>query len=112
MRPPASSHRRPWRVAGFVLSMVAVATACSPTAATKDAGPVLRVIERDFDISAPSTVSAGDVTLSVANDGPADHELIVMRADGSYLPLRADGITVDEERLDRDKVGGLEPGIA
>jgi uncharacterized cupredoxin-like copper-binding protein len=46
----------------------------------------------------------------VKNRGPDDHELIVVRADDGRLPLRGDGLTVDEEALERSAAGVLEPG--
>ena len=71
---------------------------------------VVHVTERDFRISAtPARVASGDVVLSVRNRGPEHHEFIVVRARDTELPLRADGVTVDEEALERVKVGGLEP---
>ncbi|HMJ00488.1 MAG TPA: hypothetical protein VK488_11690 [Gaiellaceae bacterium] len=74
------------------------------------AGTVLRVTERDFRISAPQLVSSPDVRLVVHNRGPDAHELIVVRAPSSHLPLRPDGVTVDEDALKRATVGVLEPG--
>jgi len=69
------------------------------------------VTERDFRISAaPTRVAAGDVVLSVRNRGPERHEFIVVRAHGAALPLRVDGVTVDEDALKAAKVGALEPG--
>src|SRR5205823_12276773 len=38
------------------------------------------------------------------------HELIVVRESGSRLPLRRDGSTVSEEKLDSVTAGVLEPG--
>jgi uncharacterized cupredoxin-like copper-binding protein len=73
------------------------------------AAHVVRITERDFRISAPKHVSSGDLLLSVHNRGPDAHELIVVR-DGGRLPLRRDGLTVSEEKLEPVKVGGLEPG--
>jgi uncharacterized cupredoxin-like copper-binding protein len=73
------------------------------------AANVVKVSERDFRISAPRRVEAGDVLLSVRNQGPDAHELIVIRADEA-LPLRADGTTVDEDALEPSTVGVLEPG--
>jgi uncharacterized cupredoxin-like copper-binding protein len=73
------------------------------------AGAVVRVTERDFRISAPKHVRSGDLLLSVRNRGPDAHELIVVR-DSARLPLRRDGMTVSEEKLEPVKVGGLEPG--
>jgi uncharacterized cupredoxin-like copper-binding protein len=70
---------------------------------------VVRITERDFRISAPNHVSSGDVVLSVHNRGPDAHELIVVR-DGSRLPLRGDGTTVSEEKLEPVEAGALEPG--
>jgi len=70
---------------------------------------VLRITERDFRISAPRHVRSGDLLLSVHNRGPDAHELIVVR-EGSRLPLRRDGSTVSEEKLEPVIVGALEPG--
>ena len=74
------------------------------------AGTVLRVTERDFRISARKLVSSPDVLLVVHNRGPDAHELIVVRARTSHLPLRPDGVTVDEDALKQATVGVLEPG--
>ncbi|MFL5798910.1 MAG: hypothetical protein ACJ77A_13375 [Actinomycetota bacterium] len=65
--------------------------------------------ERDFHISAPAHVAPGDLAFSVRNQGPVDHEFIVLRSVGA-LPLRTDGITVDEEALEPVTAGALEPG--
>ena len=69
----------------------------------------LRVTERDFPISAPRHVHSGDLLLSVHNRGPDAHELFVVR-EGSRLPLRGDGTTVSEEKLEPVIAGALEPG--
>ena len=71
---------------------------------------VVRITERDFRISAPKYVRAGDVLLSVRNRGPDAHELIVVRERSSRLPLRRDGSTVSEEKLEPVIVGVLEAG--
>jgi uncharacterized cupredoxin-like copper-binding protein len=71
---------------------------------------VLRVTVGDFHIKAPKRVFSRDVRLLVHNRGPDAHELIVLRARNSHLPLRPDGTTVDEEALERATVGILEPG--
>jgi uncharacterized cupredoxin-like copper-binding protein len=51
------------------------------------------------------------VTFRIKNHGPDAHELIVVHDEGG-LPLRSDGITVDEEALTKRIVGGLEPANA
>ncbi len=70
----------------------------------------VRVTERDFHISAPKRVSNGDLLVTVANKGPDNHELIVVRAPSARLPLRADGLTVNEEALNAVTEPSLDPG--
>jgi uncharacterized cupredoxin-like copper-binding protein len=70
------------------------------------------VTERDFHISAPKAVPAGELRLSVRNRGPVAHELIVVRAPDSRLPFRADGLTIDEDSVEPRIVGALEPASA
>jgi uncharacterized cupredoxin-like copper-binding protein len=74
------------------------------------AAPVVRVTERDFRITAPKHVRSGDLVLSVQNRGPDAHELIVVRDRSTGLPLRRDGSTVSEEKLEPVIAGALEPG--
>lgn len=74
------------------------------------AGRVVRITERDFRISAPRHVRSGDLLLSVRNRGPDAHELILVRDRSSRLPLRRDGSTVSEEKLEPLIAGALEPG--
>jgi uncharacterized cupredoxin-like copper-binding protein len=54
------------------------------------------------------------VRLAVNNRGPIAHELVVARDRGPALPIRDDGITIDEDALGDDVVGVLEaaqPGV-
>jgi len=84
-----------------------------PIAAASHRGPAtLQVTERDFTIKAPKQARAGDVELVVHNSGPASHELIVVREGRGGLPLRSDGLTVDEGALEQREAGALEPGTA
>src|SRR5262249_50031596 len=88
-----------------------VASGCSGKAADQQSeSAVVNVGERDFRISAPKRVPAGDVVLKVHNRGPDHHELIVVRSADGRLPLRADGGTVDEGALQHVEAGALEPG--
>jgi uncharacterized cupredoxin-like copper-binding protein len=73
-------------------------------------GRVAQVSERDFHISAPARLPAGKVTLQVTNEGPDRHELIIVPATAAALPLRSDGLTVDEEAVEGSEPGSLEPG--
>jgi uncharacterized cupredoxin-like copper-binding protein len=71
-------------------------------------GARLRVTEQDFAIHAPHTVRAGEVDLSVHNRGPETHELIVVRVGNPRLPLRADGMTVDEDAIEHSTLGSVD----
>jgi hypothetical protein len=69
----------------------------------------LHITERDFHISAPKQVASGNLTLTVVNKGPDDHELIIVRATTARLPLRSDGLTANEEKLSPIIALSLEP---
>ena len=103
-------HKRRPAVLGLLALAVLIGTGCSSAKSSTGASATLRVTERDFHISALKRVSAGDVRLIVRNNGPDAHEFIVIRARSWRLPLRTDGLTVNEEALDRSTVGVLEPG--
>jgi uncharacterized cupredoxin-like copper-binding protein len=87
-----------------VLSMVGCSSG-SPAHSSR----TVRVVERDFHISAPNWVHAGKVTFTIHNKGPDDHEFIVVRTGGRGLPLRKDGLTVDEDAVEKQTAGALEP---
>lgn len=101
--------------------LVAVGTvvACAPAVlgcgsshpvSTDRRDTVLRVTEKDFKIIAPAVVGAGDVRLVVTNAGPDDHELEVMRAPVvGTLPIRRDGVTIDEDATEHVRLGEVEP---
>jgi uncharacterized cupredoxin-like copper-binding protein len=100
-------------------SFVVVAALCALTGCSSGhdsdhaAGTVANVTERDFHISvSPARLPAGSVVLSVHNRGPENHELIVVRVGGDPIPLRKDGITVDEDKLKPDTIGSLGPGAS
>jgi uncharacterized cupredoxin-like copper-binding protein len=110
--------RRPWlpagrvRATGALALLVLAATGCGATRVVGDvAGPVVTVNERDFKITAsPRKIAAGNVHFRAQNHGPDAHELIVVRAASGRLPMRSDGLTVDEDALEKATVGVLEPG--
>jgi uncharacterized cupredoxin-like copper-binding protein len=100
--------------AGIVLCLSACAlaatglSACSSGSSTSSDANVVRVTVRDFHIKiSPARIHAGDARLVIANKGPDTHELLVVRAD-SALPLRRDGLTVDEDKLEPVTVATAE----
>ena len=94
----------------LLVSLALLACPGCGTGGHQAAAHVVRVTERDFRISAPKHVRSGDLLLSVSNRGPDAHELIVVRDRSSELPLRRDGSTVSEEKLEPVTAGALEPG--
>src|SRR6266496_1854217 len=63
-------------------------------------GNLVQVSEKDFRIVVtPDHIPAGETELVVRNQGPDTHELIIVRSRRSRLPLRLDGLTVDEEAV-------------
>jgi hypothetical protein len=109
---PRSLRRALARTAPAAL-VAALLAGCGASGTATQGGNVIAVTERDFAIVAPKALPAGKVVLQVANKGPVAHELLVVRApaDGA-LPMRTDGLTVDEDRLTRSEVGVLEPADA
>jgi len=84
-------------------------SACSSSPRASDHGAtVVRVTVRDFHIKvSPKHIPAGPARLVVVNKGPDTHEILVART-GSALPLRSDGLTVDEDKLEPVTVGEAE----
>jgi uncharacterized cupredoxin-like copper-binding protein len=76
--------------------------ACADGPVTPHADRAIEVKVKDFKIepSLPATI-AGLVRLNVRNAGPATHEFVVVRSDlpADQLPIAADGLSVDEERV-------------
>jgi Sulfocyanin (SoxE) domain len=84
----------------LVVCAVLASTACSTGGtAPRAREAVVRVDEKDFRIVLPRKhVAAGNVRLELKNAGPVAHELIVVRG-LRHLPLRSDGLTIDEDAL-------------
>jgi uncharacterized cupredoxin-like copper-binding protein len=94
----------------LLIAAVAAATFGACSSGPGSSAPVVDVRERDFRITMTDHLAPGDYVLSVRNDGPVSHELIVVKANHADLPLRSDGLTVDEESMEHEEVGALEPG--
>src|SRR5919201_1312844 len=108
-------QKMPWALLCAALLCIAsvVLSGCGVTgrATAQPAVRTVNVIQRDFRISAPRELNSGRFTLRVHNDGPDRHEFLVARVGGAApLPLRRDGLTVDEERIQAATLGALEPG--
>jgi len=104
-----SSSMRRWlhepRLGVLVLATTAAVTlgaflGWSGTHASTGGGPLVRISERDFRVKAPKRIPAGQVRLRIHNVGPDTHELLLVRVGKRSLPLRPDGLTVDEDALE------------
>jgi uncharacterized cupredoxin-like copper-binding protein len=85
-----------WRppLALAVLAAAACSSSSLPAAAN------VRLDERDFRLTVPGTaLHAGPTVLHVRNAGPDTHEMLLFRTDlaADRLPLRPDGVTVNED---------------
>lgn len=105
MRQPSL---RPGRLSVIALFMLATSGCSTAGRSVQAEQPLVSVTERDFHIAAtPNHVPSGDIHLVVQNEGPDTHELIVVRS-RSRLPLRLDGLTVDEAKLSAVTVASLD----
>jgi hypothetical protein len=85
-------------------------TACASGEAARADGTLVQVKEKDFRILlSRKRIPAGDARFVVHNAGPDDHELIMVRAQQLSPPLRNDGVTVSEQKLQPQTVTTLEP---
>lgn len=97
-------------VLGIAVAAILGAGFVTRAPAASAGGTHLQVTERDFRISVPKQVSSGDLLLRVVNKGPDAHELIVARTSAARLPLRSDGLTIDEAALGPVTEPSLDPG--
>ena len=99
------------RLTLVVLPVLVVVGCAEAEMVSRAPNSLIRVSERDFRIVVtPGHMSAGAAELVVTNHGPDTHELIIVRARRSQLPLRLDGLTVDEDALHEVAiVEGVDP---
>ena len=94
---------------GAVVAIVLIA-GCGGAPRQTGAGTQVGVTERDFKITTSlARVAPGQVTLSIHNAGPDQHELIVAPAGSRALPFRSDGFTISEETIQRSEPGSVNP---
>ncbi len=89
-------------------ALVFVSAACgsSPSQSVASRSGQFRLDEWSIGADRP-TLSAGRQTITAVNLGHHAHELVIVKAaNAESLPTKADG-SVDEDRLDRVKVGEL-----
>lgn len=97
------------RACALALGALLVSGCSSSGSSAPEVGSTITVHEKDFHISlSPNSVPAGSIELVDHNLGPDTHELIVVRANGKPLPLRPDGITMNEAALQPRTVGSID----
>jgi hypothetical protein len=104
------AHRCRWLGGLATTALVCVPiSGCGASHANPRPGRTSVVTERDFHIEAPARLASGAYTFAVSNHGVTDHELIVASTPNGSLPLRPDGLTIDEEAIESRESGVLEP---
>jgi uncharacterized cupredoxin-like copper-binding protein len=88
----------------LAIGVFALLTSAACSTAAQPKGQVVDITLKDFHIdNGTASVTGGDVVMQVHNEAPATHEFVVVRtnlpADG--LPLGPDGLSVNEDWLDR-----------
>lgn len=93
---------------GALAALAVLAAACGGGGGSEEGGTV-GVALSDFAI-APDTASvgAGDVTFEATNDGPSEHELVVLKTDLAADALPVDNGKVPEESPDLEFIGEIE----
>jgi uncharacterized cupredoxin-like copper-binding protein len=100
---------RSLRYLALSLLVLALAGCSSGSSHNASSAPTVQVRERDFRIAvSPAKVHAGTVRLVVRNEGPDTHELLIVRSSRVGLPLRSDGLTINEEAVDSETVAVME----
>jgi uncharacterized cupredoxin-like copper-binding protein len=110
--PRARSWLRHVAALGAAASVAALG-ACggSGDSAASRAGATVRVTVEDFNARESRTrVPAGPVTFDVHNRGPSTHEFVLARTDlpSGKLPLRPDGLSVNEDAAALHEVGSVD----
>jgi hypothetical protein len=106
-RRRADGHcMRSAKLCGWALAFLAVLSGCGGAGTER---PIVRIVTSDFSIRAPRVAPAGDVRIEVLNKGPVSHEVLLVRLTGKPLPLRGDGFTIDEEAIQKARIGVIEP---
>jgi uncharacterized cupredoxin-like copper-binding protein len=94
----------------FAITVSLLGAGCGSSRQAGAAGQLVPVKEADFKISATRSLPAGEVDFQVHNGGPDEHELIVVRSPSGQLPIRSDGVTIDEDKVEKAEVAALGPG--
>ena len=88
---------------------VCVLACCGSSSASSGEGIDVQLEDFLVHIGA-TTAKTGEITLHLHNTGPSTHEINVDRTDllEGDLPLRADGLSVDEKSPDLTRIDSIE----
>lgn len=91
-------------------ALVALAGGCGSSKPSAH-GTVVHISIKDFAVATSRTsLPSGEVTFDVDNAGPSTHEFHVVRTNlpGDALPLRPDGLSVNDQSAQLHSVGQVE----
>jgi uncharacterized cupredoxin-like copper-binding protein len=92
------------------LLLVVCALSCCGAGSSSNADDI-NVTLQDFSLRLPATsTKAGTVSFRLHNDGPSTHEFNIDRTDrdAGDLPIRADGLSVDEASNQMTRIDSVE----
>jgi uncharacterized cupredoxin-like copper-binding protein len=110
-RPPSSAAAAPTVAPTQAASMAAptaAATMATTPASGGGTGSAVAVTEKDFAITLDNmTAPAGQVTFNVTNNGPSEHEFVVIKTDlaPDQLPVNPDVYAVDTTAAGLTSIG-------
>ena len=88
---------------------VCLLTCCGSSSASSGEGIDVKLEDFLVHLGA-ATATAGEITLHLHNVGPSTHEINVDRTDlaEDKLPIKADGLAVDEKSPDLTRIDSIE----
>jgi hypothetical protein len=93
----------------FLAAVALAAGACGSDTTTAAKPSADAFVLTEWSVTAPTnTIRAGNVEVTVSNQGHETHELVIVRADNAAaLPKKSDGSVDEDKILEADKVGEI-----
>jgi uncharacterized cupredoxin-like copper-binding protein len=114
---PIERGRRTMKLRTSVVAIAALAllalTACGSNGTSSqvasESGNVVAVTLADYEIRpAVTTLSTGEVTFKIQNDGATEHEMVVIRTDVAIADMSVEGHETNEEAPGMTPIGEVE----
>ncbi len=117
----------PSTAAGSAVPSLAPVTSAAPSPVVASSADALTIALKEWSVTVPTTIKAGNATFTISNDGTTAHELLVFKSalapaayptdsagdiieDGSGVTLVSDGENIDPGGTQTRTVDLAEPG--